>query len=110
MSVLRLLKPNEWPGASAGSGPYRHLYVIQEGNDGPVKIGVAANAACRRVSLQAGNPRPIVLRAVFVCENKPRAGAMERAVHAHFADARVVNEWFDVTPEVVRDFILENFC
>lgn len=110
MSYIRKLVEAEWPSPSGGSGPYRHLYVIQEGNGGPVKIGIAANASCRRVELQAGNPRAIHLRAIFVSADKNRVRTIERELHAHFAFARIVNEWFDVTPEAAITLIEERFC
>ncbi len=110
MSAVQRLPETKWPSASAGAGPHRHLYIIQEGDSGPIKIGVAANAGCRRTGLQAGNPRPIFLRAVFTGTDKRLIGGIERRVHAHFADRRVVLEWFAVEPQEAIAFIEQSYC
>lgn len=108
--AIKRLGAAEWPSASLGAHPYRHLYVIQEGVDGPVKVGVAANAASRRVDLQAGNPRPLFLRAVFAGNDKRAIGAIEREIHAKLIAHLVVNEWFSVTPDVVIALIETDYC
>jgi len=105
MSALKRLDEREWPSSNKGAGPYRDLYVIQEEDSGPVKIGIAANAVERRVTLQGGNPRKLIIRAIYRGADKANVAAIEKALHAHFATARVVNEWFDIEPEVVCELI-----
>lgn len=74
------------------------VYVIQAVDGGPVKIGHSTRQGVvkRLRSLQTGNPRQLVVRALF-------DGGMwlENAMHEFFADARLVGEWFAVTPTLV---------
>lgn len=75
------------------------VYAIQAEYGGPVKIGFVAREESlpqRLSSLQTGNPYP--LRVVWQIR-RPRS--FEKHLHALFADARLVGEWFDPTPELV---------
>jgi hypothetical protein len=79
------------------------VYVAQEeGERGYCKIGHTTRAGVqRRVrGLQTGNPRQIVVRVLL-------DGGMwlEQALHEHFADARMLGEWFH--PEPLRDWFPE---
>lgn len=65
------------------------VYFVREGHDGPIKIGYALEPIQRLKSLQIGNPRLLVLVGYF-----PGDVAMERRLHARFADWRLNGEWF----------------
>lgn len=83
---------NEWRAA----GVPQFVYFIQQGDDGPVKIGTAADPLERLRQLQPGNPVPLTIRYVV-----PGDHPVERALHRHFADFRLTGEWFDMAPAVL---------
>ena len=70
------------------------LYFIQDGPDGPVKIGRATDVRRRMRSLRSGNPRPLKLLAAV------EGGAeLETHVHRRLARARLgKSEWFRTAP------------
>jgi hypothetical protein len=70
------------------------LYFIQEGEDGPIKIG-RGDPQGRLKGLQTGNPRVLRIRA-----HVPNEGYTEIFWHAVFADARIRGEWFEPRPEL----------
>ena len=74
------------------------MYFIRCGEDGPIKIGLVkdGNISRRLSALQGGNHRPLV---VIAYTHGTRA--TELALHRQFAAVRVVNEWFDATPELL---------
>ncbi len=92
--TMRRLHESEWPVQDATAW-LRHVYVIQEGDDGPVKVGRAANAFWRRSELQCGNPRKLHVRAVFLV-GRSRAAAIEAAVHERFAGEKLTGEWLSI--------------
>ena len=71
------------------------VYLIQVGEDGPIKIG-HANDPWRRLSeLQTSNPTPMRLLALLDGEE-----AEEAALHLRFQGLRIRGEWFDPSPEL----------
>lgn len=66
-----------------------HLYLMQAGEDGPVKIGRANDPIRRVAELQPGCAQRINLRAVL-----PERGSDERGVHKAFRHFRMHGEWF----------------
>lgn len=103
MNRVQELPRREWPARSRGS--WRHVYLIQEGEDGPVKIGIAANAFWRISDLQVGNCRRLRLIAVFICEDNADARAIEQWTHYQLEDAHISGEWFNVPPEEAASLI-----
>lgn len=74
-----------------------YVYVIGA-PDGPIKIGVAADAAARCAMLQVGNPAALtVLHKVSV--SRRDVYFVERYAHALLSDDRIRGEWFDVEPD-----------
>lgn len=86
-----------------------HLYFIQEGEDGPIKIGIATDVSARLRGIQSGNPRPLrVLFGTFaghdgsrfalhqgaVVERPEAARWLERRWHKSFAHLCLRGEWF----------------
>ena len=65
------------------------VYFIQDGNRGPVKIGLSQDPERRLPKLQTGNPRELFLRHVI-----PGDLTVERGLHQRFAPARIRREWF----------------
>lgn len=65
------------------------VYFIQAGDDGPVKIGIAADPQKRLDEMQIGNHADLVLIAY-----RPGGLQMERELHARLASGRIRGEWF----------------
>lgn len=65
-------------------------YFIQQGDDGPVKIGIANNPAQRLERLQCGNPEPLYGRVLI-------PGNHERELHKRYAEKKIRGEWFDAS-------------
>lgn len=68
------------------------VYFIQEGEDGPIKIGYTGQALLSRLhGLQNGNPRALLLRGVIAGDRDT-----EGEVHAAFGHLTMpgTNEWF----------------
>ncbi len=71
------------------------LYFIQQGCDGPIKIGLARDPADRLRTLQQGNPVELHLIGVY------RAFAVEeRELHDQFEQWRLRGEWFTPNAEL----------
>ena len=72
------------------------VYFIQQGDDGPIKIGIAREPAARLRGLQTGNPEQLrILRAV------EGSFFVEWSLHSAFAESRIRGEWFRPTDELV---------
>lgn len=80
----------------------RHLYLIQMGDDGPVKVGIAADVESRRRTLQTAIPYPLYTRYVL-----PGRAHREREMHERFAYFRLSGEWFEPIPEIFDWFRME---
>lgn len=65
------------------------VYFIQQGDDGPVKIGVATDPQERLGALQIGNPDPLYLRQAV-----PGSFPLEYELHSRFGEWHVRGEWF----------------
>lgn len=91
------------------------LYVITESQaEQPCKIGSAAEIGRRLSTLNSGNPRPLILRAMVEVAWMPaerwvpyqkRVLEMERSAQVHFGKLRIRGEWFAVHWEDARDFL-----
>lgn len=81
--LLRLLSKRLPPGLPL------HLYFIQVGETGPIKIGSAKDVKYRLRHLQCGNPDE--LRVLHVVRN---AGGYEREAHRALVHLRIRGEWF----------------
>lgn len=97
-----------------GLGHAHMLYVIGADEDGPVKIGKSSDVAQRVMTMQVGNPMPLLVLGVrLVLPKTIPAGVsmnilqtakacvskVEKAVHweLHKIGLRMMGEWFDVT-------------
>jgi hypothetical protein len=83
------------------------VYVIAESDKAgkpcaPVKVGFSANPRARMCELQSGNPRKLILYAVWRMETEIWARRLERDFHKDYDGFRLVGEWFDVSPEEAR--------
>jgi hypothetical protein len=76
--------------------PHIKLYAIQQGEDGPVKIGVAQKPWERLATLQTASP--VRLRGVAAWSGSI---AEEKALHELFAEDRLEGEWFKPSEELL---------
>lgn len=77
--------------------PRSWVYFIQEGTDGPIKIGfTASNPRARMLALQTGNAKLLRLVAA-TCGTQQD----EQHLHERFASLRMQGEWFRAAPELV---------
>lgn len=77
------------------------IYILQNENGGPIKIGQTDNVTARIAQLQTGNPYKLVLR--IYCPYMPYG--TESMLHRKYAQFNVHGEWFDesIMPYVLRD-------
>lgn len=77
-----------------------HLYIIQAGKDGPIKIGITRNGVKNRIkSLQEGCPEKLRLLHVF-----KNGEFEEKKLHNLFKHLRIHGEWFKYAGEL-KEFI-----
>lgn len=84
--------------ATYEEGP--HVYFIQVGDDGPIKIGVANVPEERRKQIQTGHYEDLRIRLIFPCSGRD----MEAHLHRIFANYRLRGEWFAYSGELY-DFL-----
>lgn len=72
------------------------VYFVQQGEDGPIKIGFSDDVEHRLATLQTGSPYPLRLLLVI-----PGSQSKEASFHSKFADARLSGEWFRPVPELL---------
>lgn len=77
------------------------VYFIQQGDSGPIKIGVATDVWKRLGSLQVSTVEPLHLRAML-----PGGRETEKRLHQQFAAFRVRGEWFLPVDDVRELFAL----
>ena len=73
------------------------VYFIQEGDSGPIKIGVAKNVKTRMNTLQVGNPRTLHLLGTL-----PAKVGTERVLHNRFRHNRIGGEWFVPGDDIIN--------
>jgi len=81
------------------------VYVIQVGNDGPVKVGIATDPQARLEQLQTANPFPLRLLATF-----SGGASLEREIHKRLAIHRMNGEWFHPHADVMAVVREEMHC
>src|ERR1700722_18471788 len=69
------------------------VYLIQAGDDGPVKIGHARDPLKRLHSIQIGSVEPLRLLGTL-----PGSVAREAELHSRFAADHIRGEWFRFNP------------
>ena len=72
-----------------------YIYLISEGFNGPVKIGVAKNPGWRLCELQTGNPRKLRLVKTWLMESRSAAFDFERTILNDFPNFRMSGEWLE---------------
>lgn len=71
-----------------------HVYAIQVGEDGPIKIGIATDPKERLKTLQTAHHRPLRLIGYSVVR-RSWALEWERKVHERIKAHRLQGEWFE---------------
>lgn len=79
------------------------VYVVQSGDDGPIKIGFSNDIKRRLLQLQGSHPYRLRLLASFV-----GGEALERRLHEKFKFHRMQGEWFESGP--VLAWVNETLC
>jgi len=72
------------------------IYIVRAGEDGPVKIGYSADPDRRISKIQTDCPHRLSVLATGDADRYP-----EKQLHARFASARTVGEWFNPIPEIL---------
>jgi len=75
-----------------------YLYFVQQGENGPVKIGITNNIESRLSSIQTGNPQKLNLLFFLPYETKSFAAKDEAYLHCLFSHLNLSGEWFDPKP------------
>lgn len=80
-----------------------YVYLIKdEGND-LYKIGVTRDSSFNRLSvLQTGNPSKLSIIYKYKCKYPFR---LETMLHNRFKELKVLNEWYELNPDHVREFL-----
>jgi len=75
-----------------------YIYFIQQGRDGPVKIGFTKDVENRMKNLQTANPAPLDLLVFY-----PGNQEMEKELQYRFDDIRISGEWFEPYEKLFRE-------
>lgn len=78
------------------SGQGGFVYFLRFNGDGPVKIGSSTDPENRLRYFRTATPYEVALVA-----KAPGTVASEKALHRHFAGARLRLEWFSPVPELI---------
>lgn len=79
-----------------------HVYFVQVGESGPIKIGTATDVARRIQSIQCAHHEPVKVLGVMEGGLKK-----ERDMHGKFAESRIRGEWFKPTSDII-EFVESN--
>ena len=84
----------------------KHIYIFKA-ETGECKIGVSNNVDKRRSAIEMQGGKPIIeLFYTIKCFN---AYEIENIMHKHFADRRLIGEWFDVDFDNAVSVLKEEF-
>lgn len=79
-----------------------YVYLICDAATEQYKIGVTRGSIEKRIKkLQTGNGNELHIVSYFPSK---RPFKMEKMLHTRFANRRVLNEWFELSPEEVFSF------
>ena len=76
---------------------HKWLYFIQQGENGPIKVGIAMSASARISCLQTGSPDLYKQLATILVP--PR---VEKVAHEYLADSRIRGEWFKPSEKLME--------
>lgn len=79
-----------------------YLYVISSIEDGlpvaPCKIGITSSLVSRLSGIQTGNAKKLEIISAIPIPTRQLVQAIEQELHSHFAEFRLVGEWFNLSP------------
>lgn len=78
------------------------IYFIQQGNDGPIKIGLSTDIQRRWFELQQVSDLPLSVLGIVDGHRHT-----EHLLHGRFSQDKVYGEWFAPSPELI-EYIQEN--
>lgn len=84
------------------------LYIISEGEDGPIKIGRSRNPGSRLLELQTGNARRLRVVASYELTHDEACDA-ERRLHEELADWALSGEWFQLDEKFMAGYVPDFF-
>ena len=77
------------------------VYFIQQGDDGPIKVGLSWSPQSRLAHLQVANPSELrIIGQRRITEGDPRT--IEGQIHDHLRPWHIRNEWFEASDEVLE--------
>lgn len=87
--------------------PEIYLYLISEGEDGPVKIGMAHSPSFRLRALQIGNPRRLKLAASWGILLRSEGSRAEAHIHRIMRRCSIHcgGEWYRISEKDGRELI-----
>ena len=91
MARIRTIKPDDCPGQKEIWDEWS-LYIIEEKDTGIFKVGTTWHPKRRISALQAGNPRKLSFKAIFV-GSKEDCCLIEKKILSKFASSRLCGEW-----------------
>lgn len=86
------------------------VYFIRDGEEGPIKIGLAtcSSLESRLCDLQVGNPRQLRFVGVVCLQGSRAIGYREeQRLHLHYDACHVRGEWFEPAPSLLA--LIEEF-
>ena len=84
----------------------KHIYIFKA-ETGECKIGVSNNVDKRRSAIEMQGGKPII--ELFYTTKCFNAYEIENIMHKHFADRRLIGEWFDVDFDNAVSVLKEEF-
>ena len=100
LEALRQREPDRKIGKHSILDGVHKVYFVQEGTDGPIKVGHTESVLRKRMDqLQNGNPRRLTILGVIAGDR-----GVESNVHDAFGHLRVAgtNEWFHPGPDLLE--------
>lgn len=80
------------------------LYIISEGEAGPIKIGRSRNPGARMCELQTGNARRLRLFTKYELTHDEACEA-ERTLHEELSGFAMAGEWFELTEMFMAEYM-----
>lgn len=84
------------------------LYIISEGEDGPVKIGRSRNPGARLCELQTGNARRLRVVVCYELTHNDACDA-ERLLHDELSRHAMAGEWFELSEKFMAEYMPDFF-
>lgn len=88
----------------SASADVRYIYIIHEADDlEHCKVGRARHPEWRRMELQSGNRRRLLLHCAWSIQGRALTVRFEDSIHSRLWKRVTAGEWFNVSPEVAAE-------